>query len=83
MEDAVAEAIKGQLDKELEFVDKNVGIAFGDELFAKFAERGWIAPADATLLGMVELPFKMTAYGTHYAFVSSPVKPTSYLVGKR
>lgn len=83
MDGSLLDEVKAQLDSELAQADDHVGIAFGDELFAAFAQRGWIVPKDSYALGVMRLPFQLPAYETHYAFVHWELEPTAYLVGKR
>jgi hypothetical protein len=81
MDDGAVDNIKTQLDKELESVDPNHGIAFSEELFAAFRQRRWIELKVFGILGTSFGGTKLPAYGSHYAFPTWDLKDGNYKVG--
>jgi hypothetical protein len=82
MEDTTAEAVKGQLDRALSAVGRNVGIAFGVDLFDAFKSRGWIElKRFSGILGTSFGGTKLPAYGTHYAFRTWDLRENEFKVG--
>lgn len=84
MNDAAFNEIRAQMDAELSGAPKNVGILFGEELFAEFAARGLITPEHPRALGIMPLAFDLPAYnGSYLALLYPSCKPTEYQLQAR
>jgi hypothetical protein len=76
------ETLKAKLDKDLEFVDLNVGILFGEELFAEFKNRGWLTFETFGIFGTSSFAEKLPAYAkTHYSLPSWSIGSWEHKVG--
>ena len=65
------ETLKAKLDKDLESVDTNVGILFGEELFAEFKNCGWLTLEIFGIFGASSFAEKVPAYAkTHFSLLS-------------
>jgi hypothetical protein len=84
MEDAIANAKKAELDRELETAGPNIGIAFGIELFEAFHNRRWFTLERFPGWGVVaSFGDIVPAYKqSHYVFVSWALRATDFRVGK-
>jgi hypothetical protein len=77
------EAMKAELDKQLQSAAPNVGVAFGVELFDEFRRRGWFTLEDFGVLGTSIFSGKLPAYRrTHFAFQSWDLSELEFRVGK-
>jgi hypothetical protein len=77
-----AGTLKAKLDKDPEPVDPNVGILFGEELFAEFNNHGWLAFETFGIFGTSSFAEKMSAYAkTHSSLPSWSIGSSEYKVG--
>lgn len=81
MDDAIANAIKERLDKDLAKAGPNVGIAFGLDLFNAFRDRQWIDLKTFGVLGTNFGSTKLPAYGAHFALDTWDLGEHEYKVG--
>lgn len=78
-----AQDIKAKLDAELVNVRADMGIAFGEELFAEFRKCGWIKLEKFGPLGLDIFPMQLPAYAkTHYAHLTWDIPAKEFRVGK-
>ena len=77
-DDAIME-VKAALDRELDGINPNHGIAFGMELFSEFRKRGWIT------LEQIMWPFEgryPTYASTHFAFQTWGIGEYEFSIGQ-
>ncbi|QTD45553.1 hypothetical protein [Ottowia testudinis] len=75
--------LKADLDRHLSTVDANVGIAFGEELFAEFKRRDWFTLETFGLLGTSLFSIQVPAYEkTRFVFPSWDIGALEFKVGQ-
>jgi hypothetical protein len=75
------ETLKAKLDKDLESVDSNDGILFGEELFAEFKNCGWLTLEIFGIFGASSFAEKVPAYAkTHFSLLSWSIGSWEYKV---
>jgi hypothetical protein len=82
MDDETADAVRAQLDAQLQQADPNVGILFGRAVFEAFRERGWIELAVFGVLGTAFAATRFPAYGTHFAMLTWDLPDQEFSVGQ-
>ena len=83
-DNATAEAIQAHLDNDLSGRDKRDGVMFGQALFFKFMERGWITQEKFGAEGTPLFAHTVPAYDkTHLAILNWAVPDLEYRVGGR
>jgi hypothetical protein len=76
------EAIRGELDRQLESALPIVGIMFGIELFKEFKQRGWFTLETFSVCGSTSFAEQLPAYrNTHAVYLSWGIPDLEFRVG--
>jgi hypothetical protein len=75
--------VREELDRQLESANENIGVMFGEELFAEFKKRGWLTLETFGALGTSLFAKQVPAYKkTHFAFSSWSIGSLEFKVGQ-
>jgi hypothetical protein len=75
--------VRTALDEQLESAGDNVGVMFGEDLFAEFKKRGWFTLETFGVLGTSLFATQVPAYKkSHFAFLSWGVGNLEFRVGQ-